>query len=238
MKLIFIRHGEPDYSIDSLTEKGWREAELLGERAAKWDVTAFYRSPLGRAGDTAKPTLRRTGREAEILPWLEEFSGRIPDPEGEGMRRCWDLPPRLWAEDPDFFDPDRWDHSRVFAGGTVSEARRKTEEGLDGFLLEHGYRRQGRIYVPERANRDTYVFFCHLAVLCVSIAHLIGAAAPVIWQGVFLPASSVTVAVTEELAPGEVSFRLQTVGDAAHLLLAGEPVSYMGSYYPEGPFQG
>ena len=26
MRLIFIRHAEPDYSIDSLTEKGWREA--------------------------------------------------------------------------------------------------------------------------------------------------------------------------------------------------------------------
>ena len=33
MKLIFIRHGEPDYEADSLTEKGWREAELLAKRA-------------------------------------------------------------------------------------------------------------------------------------------------------------------------------------------------------------
>ena len=24
MKLIIIRHGDPDYSIDSLTEAGWR----------------------------------------------------------------------------------------------------------------------------------------------------------------------------------------------------------------------
>ena len=29
MKLLIIRHAEPDYSIDSLTEKGWREAEYL-----------------------------------------------------------------------------------------------------------------------------------------------------------------------------------------------------------------
>ena len=29
MKILIIRHGDPDYSIDSLTEKGWREAELL-----------------------------------------------------------------------------------------------------------------------------------------------------------------------------------------------------------------
>ena len=34
MKLLIIRHGEPDYSIDSLTEKGWREAELLADAAS------------------------------------------------------------------------------------------------------------------------------------------------------------------------------------------------------------
>ena len=32
MKIMIIRHGDPDYSIDSLTEKGWREAELLSQR--------------------------------------------------------------------------------------------------------------------------------------------------------------------------------------------------------------
>ena len=32
MKIIFIRHGDPDYSIDSLTERGRIEAELVGER--------------------------------------------------------------------------------------------------------------------------------------------------------------------------------------------------------------
>ena len=28
MKIIIVRHGDPDYSIDSLTEKGWKEAEF------------------------------------------------------------------------------------------------------------------------------------------------------------------------------------------------------------------
>ena len=58
MKIIFIRHGEPNYEIDSLTEKGWREAELLSKRTAKWNVTDFYCSPLGRAKDTASFTLK------------------------------------------------------------------------------------------------------------------------------------------------------------------------------------
>ena len=35
MKIIFIRHGDPDYVNDSLTEKGIREAKLLAKRVAK-----------------------------------------------------------------------------------------------------------------------------------------------------------------------------------------------------------
>ena len=59
MKLLFIRHGDPDYEKDSLTEKGWHEAELLGQRMANTPVTAFYVSPLGRAKDTASKTLQK-----------------------------------------------------------------------------------------------------------------------------------------------------------------------------------
>ena len=70
MKLIFVRHCEPDYSIDSLTDKGWREAELLTERMIKLPITKIYCSPLGRAKDTAKGTLVMLGMSAEICDWL------------------------------------------------------------------------------------------------------------------------------------------------------------------------
>ena len=36
MKLLIVRHGDPDYAIDSLTETGWAEAELLSHRLASW----------------------------------------------------------------------------------------------------------------------------------------------------------------------------------------------------------
>ena len=42
MRLLIVRHGDPDYSIDSLTEKGWKEAEYLSERLSKLDVKDFY----------------------------------------------------------------------------------------------------------------------------------------------------------------------------------------------------
>ena len=38
MKLLFIRHGEPDYEHDSLTPEGFREAECLAERLSQLDI--------------------------------------------------------------------------------------------------------------------------------------------------------------------------------------------------------
>ena len=35
MRILIVRHGDPDYDHDSLTEKGFREAELLSEKLKK-----------------------------------------------------------------------------------------------------------------------------------------------------------------------------------------------------------
>ena len=32
MRILVIRHGDPDYAHDSLTEKGFREVNLLAEK--------------------------------------------------------------------------------------------------------------------------------------------------------------------------------------------------------------
>ena len=70
MRLLIVRHGDPDYEHDTLTEKGWREAELLSERLSKLNVKEFYVSPLGRAKDTASLTLAAGG--------LDERRGVLP----------------------------------------------------------------------------------------------------------------------------------------------------------------
>ena len=79
MRILIIRHGDPDYEKDSLTQKGWHEAELLADKMEKTDVTAFYVSPLGRAQDTASVTLKRLGRSAKTYHWLREFHAPIYD---------------------------------------------------------------------------------------------------------------------------------------------------------------
>ena len=102
MRLLIARHAEPDYTVDSLTPKGWREAALLADRLEREQIDAFYCSPLGRARDTAKVTLNRTGRQAQTLEWLREFHAPVLHPNAGKVRAPWDFYPAYFAADPDF----------------------------------------------------------------------------------------------------------------------------------------
>ena len=107
MKLVIVRHGDPDYSIDSLTEKGWKEVEYLSERLAKLDVKEFYVSPLGRARDTASLTLKKMNRTATECDWLQEFNVLIDRPDITDRKKIlWDWLPQDWTAEPRFYLPD------------------------------------------------------------------------------------------------------------------------------------
>ena len=58
MELIFIRHAEPDYENNTLTEKGFKEAEFLGQFLKDQKIDAMYVSPLNRAKYTADAILK------------------------------------------------------------------------------------------------------------------------------------------------------------------------------------
>ena len=256
MKLIFVRHAEPDYAHDSLTEKGFREAALLGRRAAAWPIRAAYVSPLGRAQDTAKPTLEARGLEATVCPWLREFSVLLPHPVTGKPAIPWDFLPSDWTREPQLLDYAHWAESPRYAhslahdghlrremfesgdlpygGNAVAEQAKWVADGIDGILAQSGYQRDGLCYQVQRHNDDLLVFFAHLGVIDVILGHLLNISAPALWQGMFLAPSSVTILATEEREPGTAYFRMQCYGDTSHLRMADEPVSYMG-YFTE-PF--
>ena len=123
MKLLIIRHGDPNYDIDSLTPKGWKEVAYLSERIARLDIRDFYVSPYGRAKDTASLTLKKMGRTAMECEWLREFTPKIvrPDRGPVPAAVCWDWLPQDWMKEEDFFYYDRWMNPKVMQDGHVGE---------------------------------------------------------------------------------------------------------------------
>ena len=219
MRLLFIRHGEPDYEHDSLTEVGRVEAELLVPRMQREEITEFFVSPLGRARETARPTLDALGRTAAEYEWLQEFSVPIlrPDKDGEYSRVPWDWLPADWLQDPRLLDRLHWRENEIMAAGNVGAAYDRVISGFDELLAAHGYRRSGLLYAAERPNTETLAFFCHFGVTCVFLSHLMNCSPMVLWHGMSAAPSSVTTVYTEERRPGLAAFRTSAFGDVSHL---------------------
>lgn len=230
MRLLIIRHGDPDYTVDSLTEQGWKEAALLAERIAPLDVKAYYVSPLGRARDTASLTLKKAGREAEMLPWLREFQVLIPDPDDGEMHGPWDFYPAVWTRTDAYYDKDLWHEVPKMQSGNVFGEARWVYRGLDALLEKHGYRREGKLYKAVTPNSDLVVLFCHFGVECVMLGHLLGISPVVLWHGTCAAPTSVTSLVTEERQKGIACFRMTAFGDTSHLYAAGEKPSFAARF--------
>ena len=230
MKLLIVRHADPDYSIDSLTETGWVEAELLSYRLRKLDVKKFYVSPLGRAKDTASFTLQALNREAEILPWLREFPPQIVKPHRETPGISWDWLPADWTKEPAYYEMDTWATTPIMAQGKVAEAYNYVTGQLDTLLARHGYVREGNLYRAVNANQDTIVLFCHFGLECVLLSHILNIPPMLLWHGTCAAPTSVTILNTEERREGFAYFRMSTFGDTSHLYAAGKEPAFAARF--------
>lgn len=230
MKLMIIRHGEPDYTMDSLTEKGWKEAELLAEKISTLDVKAFYVSPLGRAKDTASLTLKKMKRTASECLWLREFEAPIREVHSGKMRIPWDQLPQDWTEVKEYYHPQLWHTTNIMKEANIKKEFEWVAVNLDTLLAEHGYQREGNLYHVMRESNEILVFFCHFGVECVMLSHLLGISPMVLWHGFCAAPSSVTTLVTEERREGIASFRLLSFGETSHLYIAGEPPSFAARF--------
>ena len=230
MKLLIIRHGDPDYAADSVTEKGAREVEMLAERLSRLDIHTFYVSPLGRAQRTAAPTLQRLHKDAVTLPWLREFQAPVQDPETDRLRNPWDFKPAYWMQDPRFYDASLWTQTPVMQTGDVASEAQRVYQGLDDVLARHGYCRKGLYYEATAANTDTIAFVCHFGVECVMLSHLMNISPMPLWHHFCALPSSVTTLVTEEREKGIAVFRCLSFGDLSHLYAHGEEPSFAARF--------
>ena len=233
MRIIFIRHGDPDYENDTLTPKGWREARLLADRVSTWEVKQFYCSPLGRAQATASCSLEKMGRSAITCDWMQEFYYPITDPSTGRFGVPWDFMPSHWTKDPLFYDRDHWHEAAIFRSNPdIKVNYDKVCTHLDKLLVNHGYHRDGWMYraTDQAGQEENIVIFCHLGITFVMMSHLLGIAPPLLWQNFFIAPTSVTILATEEREADTAYFRTQATGDTMHLYQGKEPISQAGYF--------
>ena len=241
MRIIFIRHGEPDYANDCLTEKGVRETELLGEHLKNLNLGEVFTSPLGRASQTAEIAAGQYGYRIETAWWLEEIHQIVQwkqYPELEYAYRNsyrenpserfipWDIMPGYLNQHPEYMDPKDWRNTAIAKAGAIDVLYDERNKAMDDLLAQHGYVRNGNLYMTRKGNHDILTFFCHFGISTVLLSHLINVSPFAIWHGFAASTSSITEIITEEREKGLASFRINRYGDLSHLASTDEKPSF------------
>jgi probable phosphoglycerate mutase len=235
MKIVILRHADPDYEHDSLTEKGFKEAKLLGDYFHQTfpNIKAFYVSPLGRAQRTFE-AVKKYYPEVPVhhCDWLVEFRGKIHRPDQGGrLMACWDLLPEDAQKNPMIYTSD-WLNAPLLneEGCTVRKYAMEEIAEFDKILAIHGYVRNGLFYEVKESNHDVIVFCCHFGIGALLASHLMHCSPYSLWEHTCLLPSSVTVFASEERRQGIAHFRAYQYGSTAHLSLGGEEASFSGRF--------
>ena len=231
MRILIIRHADPDYEADSLTSKGWREAELLTERLMRERVSRVYVSPLGRARATCSLYCERAGIEPKVMDWLTEFNVTVDLPGG-GKSLTWNLQPAYWTAKSALYTHG-WEQESPYRESGAPARFHEMSRGLDGLMLSEGYERTGGYFtrLAECPEKDeTIALVCHQGAGQVVLSLLTGIPLPVFLHTFFLPTSSVSTAFMECWNQQERAYipRVISLGDLSHLYAGGEPVSFAG----------
>lgn len=221
MRLIFVRHGEPDYAHDCLTVNGIEQAEATAERLASENISCIYSSPMGRARQTAGFTADKLSLPVNILEFMHEINwGSSKGDESVRKGNPWEMA-FLYKEglkSPE--DELKWRKSPYFKNNLCLEYYDKISREGDGFLKTLGYERKGVGYIEAERNDKTVALFAHGGSGACFLSHVLNIPFPTMLSA--LPYGVCSVSIIE-FYPTKGRFcipRIESFGDMNHICKA------------------
>lgn len=219
MRILIIRHADPDYEHNTLTEVGFKEAKVLRDYLKEYDFDEVYTSDYPRAKLTCDEVMKYHDNEVNVVSWLREFDSRVNIPNGQSNNITWDIYPDYYTKLNDFYDKDKY-----FDLPFMKEVKEKYQEVVNSFdeiMEKNGYQRDGLLYKVNKENKKTIVLFCHFGVMCVLMSHLMNIPYSLLACTTCCPPTGITTFITEERIKGKAIFRMNGFGDISHLRKCG-----------------
>ncbi|MBP1966187.1 histidine phosphatase family protein [Paenibacillus aceris] len=225
MRILIIRHADPDYPNDTITAAGHLEAQALAQRLKKEGIDRIYSSPVNRALHTMQYTAELLGMESTIEPWTRELDLNPVNVAGSNVA-AWNIPGETVRSIQPYPGHEIWPERAPYHDYAKDYEKLKADS--DEFLRRHGYEREEGRYRMASSNRETIAVFCHHGFGVTWLAHLLELPLPLVWSGFWLPPSSVTTILFEERSQDWAVPRCTGLGSIAHLHEAGLKISTAG----------
>lgn len=225
MRIAIVRHGEPDYARDCLTELGRLQAKKAAERLRDEGIGEIWSSPLGRARETAAAAAEALGLPIRTLDFMRELTWGSTDgaPLFAGGHP-WAIVGEMAKQGIALNRPD-WRDSPNFRTNRATECIDGVEQGIDGWLAGYGYLREESGYrrAEEEKEPRTVALFAHGGSSCAALGRILDLPFPFACAAFRLDFTSVTVVQLDGRA-GAAFPCLELLNDARHIrdLCAGE----------------
>ncbi|MBO4927350.1 MAG: histidine phosphatase family protein [Clostridiales bacterium] len=218
MRIILVRHGDPDYLTDSLTELGKKQADALARRLMGEGIKEIYSSSMGRARETAEAFARLSG----IGPIRTlDFMREIRFGYGEALYESgnpWDEADNMAQEGHEINDPS-WHEWPFFQGNAATEDVDLVEKETDVWLSGLGYDREGPYYRCKRTDDQEYtvVLFAHGGSETAMMARILNLPFPYLCGIIRMRCTSITIIRFDSTPGSKIMPVLELTGDAGHL---------------------
>ena len=232
MLLFYIRHGDPVYEPDILTELGKKQAEALAKRLALYGLDKIYSSTSPRAIQTAQPTCDLLKKEMTLLDFCNEGHAWRDFTITNGEDRVWlyasQRAKMLFTDSELRQKPHLWyEHPAFQAEHDYGASVQRMYDKLDEFLLSHGYehiRGTGR-YKAVNPNDDRIAVFAHEGMGMAFLSCLLDIPYPIIATHFGLNHSGMSV-IEFKTHDGISMPKLLTLSSDSHLYRDGLPTNY------------
>lgn len=219
MRIIFVRHGHPDYTLDCLTELGHLQAEAAAERLKDEPICAVYSSTKGRAVETAEHIAKKHGLPIkESFEFMRELSWGPLDPEdtlpykGNPWLICNDL-----IKEGRSMTRTDWKTTQPFCRSKVINMEQPVSEGFDGLLAQYGLDREGEYYRVRRRNDSTIVMASHAGASSMVLSHLFNLPFPFVIAALSPNFTGITVLEFDGEEGSLISPSVEIMNDARHI---------------------
>ena len=236
MIFYYIRHGDPIYNPDSLTELGKRQAEALSKRLALYGVDRIYSSTAVRANKTAEPTSHLVKKDIVQLDWcLERYAFFEMGIDLDGKRRwVFGVPEyrRLFASNEMTDLGHRWDTHPALVDTTIGQGYRRIQRETHKFLEELGYRfnPETGAYDVLRDNEERVALFAHQGFGMAFLSSLLNIPYPMFCTRFDMSHSGMT-AIQFKNEGGICVPKVLTLANDSHLYREGLPTKYHNELY-------
>lgn len=217
MRIVFVRHGHPDYAKDCLTELGHKHARAAAERLKNERPMKIYASTCGRARETAEHVA--APHKIDIIPL--EFMREIGWGSKNGEPILKGGHPWYIADDlilrAESVIGNGWQDIEAFSNNKVTDCVEKVVGGIDQLLAELGYQREGLYYRVTKDNPDTVFLVSHGGSSSAAISHMINIPFPNFCATIRPKFTAITVITLSGEVGSLVTAHVELMNDARHI---------------------